>query len=219
MDPDNKIRLTQLIKPLLVPASGELCFNPGVDNIQSDLRTKNPATETEHVGIIMLTAHPGRIGLVAKGCPDITMPVGGNGHTNAGSTDQYPPLTFSALHLATDSIGKIRVIHRISGITACIINLLTNLLQKLNDQLLKLKTAVIAAHCYFHAFLQVTLFKTFHDNNAVGAAKTKGVGHGSPNIHFPSRVGYIIKITGRVWIFQVHCRRSTLMMQRQGGKC
>ena len=137
--------------------SGKLCFHPGSDYIQGYLGTKYTASETEHIGIIVLPAHSGSVGLVTEGGPNIAMPISGNGHTYAGTADQDSPFTGRIADTFADLVGKVGIINRVCRKTTDIHNYLTNFLQKLNNKLLKFKTAMITAHCYLHPVLQIRI--------------------------------------------------------------
>ena len=71
-----------------MPAACEVRHHPRLHNFQGQLRAYYPCAEAEDVSVVVLAAQAGGKGFMAERGPDVAVPVGGDGHTDAGAADE-----------------------------------------------------------------------------------------------------------------------------------
>jgi len=104
--------------PSQMTTAGKLGLEPDLDDIQSNGNPYHSGTKAENIGVVVLPAHSGGEGFMAKCCPNVTVSVGGYRHPDTCPADKDTMRTAPILDCRTDLVGKIRIIDRFLGITS-----------------------------------------------------------------------------------------------------
>ena len=98
----------------------------------------------------MLLGHPRRIGFTHHSGPDVFELVGGHAHADSRSTDEHTGIGPSVRNTFGDLLVIIRIIDRISGLATQVFDTMGFFLQKVDEEFLELKTAVIGSNGDIH---------------------------------------------------------------------
>src|SRR5271157_4713084 len=98
----------------------------------------------------MLTAHAGRVEVVAECGSYSRKPVGYDGHAQAGATDQNAPVELSPGNLLGHGGANVRIVHGGLAVGAEVFYLDVLLPQVPAQVFLELKARVVAAEANFH---------------------------------------------------------------------
>lgn len=140
-------------------AAFKLAFHEGPDDFPGRAKAQYPAAHSQHVGIIVLTAHLGREHIIAECATDALDFVGSNGNANAGAAEHNATVGIATYDITANLFGNIRVINRIGTEGANIFYLnIAVFLQNHLDFFFELDSAVIAANRYFH---EIPAFHTY----------------------------------------------------------
>ncbi len=117
--------LSHHLNPAKMTTTGKIRFQPNLDDIQGDRHAENPRTHAEHIGVVMFPAHPGGDRLMAECGTYCTISIGGDRHADPGPANQNSTLTHAIGDGGANLVGKNRVIHRLVGKTADIMDMVT----------------------------------------------------------------------------------------------
>src|SRR6266542_599964 len=84
----NALHLADLVDAAGVAAAGELRVEPRAENLKTGLASSQPSGQREHVGVVVLAAHPRREDIAAESRADAGDLVGRDGHADARAADE-----------------------------------------------------------------------------------------------------------------------------------
>ena len=127
-------------------AAGKGGGEPDLHQVEGHPLAEHPLAEAEHVGVVMLPAHAGRIGVVAQGGADGRLAVGHHRHADARAADEDAPVARTRGHRPADGAGKLRIVHRRTRVRAHVLHLIPLLPQAGDNGRLEPEAAMIAPH-------------------------------------------------------------------------
>src|SRR5690606_20668659 len=145
------LQVPDLVHPAGVPAPGEFAGQKGVGDLQGEPRAGDARSQAQHVGVIVLPGHPGRIGLRAQRGPHAGHLVGRDGHADAGAADQDAPVAPPRGHGLGHQTGVVGVVARLTARGAHVHHGVAGRLKMDHQLLLQVKPSVVAADGDPHA--------------------------------------------------------------------
>jgi hypothetical protein len=145
--------LAELLNAAKMSSAAEFRSQPYPDNVFRNTHANNPFTHTQHVGIIMLTTHPGGVMIMTESCPDMPVSIGRHGHPDTGPANQDTTVHCPGIHLFTDQSGNIRIINGLHGVAAQIMNPMAKVSHQDPYHFFEVKATMIRTNCYLHITL------------------------------------------------------------------
>jgi hypothetical protein len=139
-----------------VPPALEFGLQPDFQDLPGEPFSGQAAPQDQEIGIIVLTAHPRSVMVVAKGGPHSGKTIGHDGHPDAAAADQDPPVHFSPGDFLGHPRPDVGVIHRIFIVRSQIYHL-DLLSPEVDPQIFfELKAGVIAAEADLHVRIRTS---------------------------------------------------------------
>lgn len=128
----------------------EIGGKEGTGDIESRLLLGCAAAEAQDIRVIVLAGHQSAVGILAQGRTDAWRLVRRDAHPDARAADQYAPVEIAVRDGLSDLKADIRVVNRIRGIRAEVLEVYVLLPKKADNCFLERKSRMIRSDRHPH---------------------------------------------------------------------
>ena len=99
-----------------VAAPKEGGAEPDPHDLQGQFQPRDAASEDQEIGIVVLPAHPGRVGVVAGSGANPGITVGRDRHPETGAADEDAAADPTAGNVRRQAVGDVRVVNGLRAV-------------------------------------------------------------------------------------------------------